>query len=71
MQNVKRLAAMNNVWQGSTPCFNYTEDQQSGALDGEAWEIQTCYELPLPLATGNNWGNWADFYQDGFTQYCQ
>lgn len=69
-QNIRRLAAMNFVWQGSN-CLNLTDDSQGGALDGSAWEIQTCMEFPLPLVSGGRWGNWGDFDADDFTQMCQ
>jgi len=39
--NIKRLAAMNFIWQGQEDCIElYTVNETSnGALDGAAWEI--------------------------------
>ena len=48
-QNIKRLAAMNKVWQGDACIQLYDETDENDVLDGSAWEIQTCHELPMPL----------------------
>lgn len=59
--NIKRLAAMNFIWQGDQCLQLYDETDADAVLDGSAWEIQTCHELPMPLTDGNRW-NWGDFY---------
>jgi len=62
---------MNFVWQGDK-CLQLYEEMEDvqAVLDASSWEIQTCYELPMPLTSGNIW-NWADFWEEGFTSYCQ
>lgn len=70
-QNIMRLAAMMQVWQGGQ-CLNLVGSNETGALDGAGWEIQTCSELPMPQGddpaqSAYTWTNW---YEDEWTAYC-
>ena len=70
--SIERLAAMMKIWQGNDTCLNLVGGNQTGALDGSGWEVQTCYELPMPqgddpFQSAYTWTNW---YEDEWTAYC-
>lgn len=66
---IRRLQAGANVaynYTGSEKCLSIKDEESNGALDGNGWEIQTCFEFPLPMgddpATSPfTWQNWDEY----------
>lgn len=61
-----------SVWTGNGTCLNLTSDD-GGALDALGWDVQTCYEFPMPMGDDPSQSayTWTSWYEEDHTNYCQ
>jgi lysosomal Pro-X carboxypeptidase len=56
----------------ATVCDNISNTDDAGSLDAGGWEYQTCTQMPMPMATGNNsMFLEEDFNSTAWTSFCQ